>query len=90
MAIFAVSLLSQLATDKPTALTARSTAGADRRDDKKGSSSAVVSHSSPKTGLEWGTQPSLPVKEAGHLEEKTSARVGSNERWVPFKAGFWA
>jgi hypothetical protein len=36
-------------------------------DDKKGAANAVVSHSSPKTGLEWGTRRLLPVQEAGSL-----------------------
>jgi hypothetical protein len=48
-----VSFVSRLATGKPTA-----------RDDKKGASSAEYP-TQAKTGLEWGTQPLLPVNQAG-------------------------
>ena len=36
--------------------------------DKKGASSAVVSHSSSKTGLEWGTQRLLVIP--GHASSR--------------------
>jgi hypothetical protein len=39
----------------------------------KGASRAVVSHSSPKTGLEWGTQPLLQVKEAAIYSYRRAA-----------------
>jgi hypothetical protein len=60
------------------ALHSGSTAGRDGRDDKKGASSAVVSHSSQKR-LEWGTQPSLRhlvIELEGELYQSRIAGLG--------------
>jgi hypothetical protein len=35
---------------------------------------SCVSHSSPKTGLEWGTQHSLPRRKPGHRGRRSAAR----------------
>src|ERR1700733_793192 len=67
------------------------------RDDTRGDWGVVkccVSHSSPKTGLEWGTQRSLPVQEAGAMAApprgNSTVEIGRLSPWLKAHAASFA